>query len=123
MTQYDRLALRVTDLNNELDRLKRENERLKRSNSGLKSKKDMAPKGAMSLDRQSARRITSDTAIPSALAGGTVYIWLKILADVNARSFMGLSTAGFWSDPEILNWVTAGMTVLYATGHKFVRKF
>jgi len=123
VTPQDRLAIRVEELNRELDRLRRENERLSKSHSTLRAKKDIAPKPALSLDKQSARRLTSDVGAPAMIAGATVYIWLKILNDVGARTFMGLTTSGFWSDPEILNWVTAGLTICYATAYKFTKKY
>ena len=119
----DRLAERVKNLNQELDRLRRENERLRQNQSNLNNKKAPVTKKALSLDAQSARKITSDTATPALISAGVVYVWLKVLDDVGARSFMGLTMAGFWNDPEILSWCQAGIATLFATMYKFVKRY
>jgi hypothetical protein len=76
----------------------------------------------MSLDKQSVQEVGSNVAAPAALAGGVVYVWLAIMDDVHARAFIGLTLEGFWRNPDILNWVTVGLTVMFSAVYKFFQK-
>jgi len=128
VSPVDRLEARVDDLKRQLEHLRRENNTLRadrgdaqREARAAQSRRPKPPKPAMSLDKESVQDVGS-VAAPAALAGGVVYVWLAIMDDVHARFFMGLSIDGFWQNPDILNWVTVGLTVVFSALHKFFRK-
>lgn len=123
MSPTDVLAKRVEELNAALDKERRLNQSLRAERAVLSGKKDLKPKKAMSLDRQSVRMITSHVGAPAGLAGGVQYVFYLILEDVGASTFLGLSIDHFWVDPQISGGVVAGLTLLFATVYKFLRRY
>jgi len=123
MTPSDELSSRVIQLNKELDRIRRENLELLSDRKELRGKKDLKPKKAMSLDKQSVRMIGSHAGAPTLVAGGTMHVLNLILTDVNAQTFMGLTIRGFWHDPQVSGWCVAGLTITFAAVYKFLRRY
>lgn len=115
----DPLARRVEDLNREIDRLRRENENLKSAPRPTISHK---AKKRGSLDSHSVKHISRDVGGPSVTASAIIYVWQKASEDMGLRYALGLSM-DFWNDPEIVNWLTAGIAVSLAAVYKFFKRY